>query len=170
MLKDEIQTALNEQIVAELYSGYLYLSMSAYFESLGLAGFASWMRVQAQEEASHVMMFFDFVNERRGRVKLGPIDGPPTEWESPLAVFEYGLLHEEKVSGLVGTLVDLAHKHSDHGTHNFLQWFVKEQVEEEASFDSVLQRLRLVGADGPGLFMIDREMAARTFTPPAPAA
>jgi ferritin len=167
MLHEKIQAALNKQLNAELYSSYLYLSMSAYFQSINLPGFATWMRVQAQEELVHAMKFYDFVNERGGRVALQPVEGPPTEWSSPLDAFENAYKHEQKVTGLINDLVNLALGERDHATNIFLQWFVTEQVEEEASADEVVQRLRLMGDDGGGLFMLDREMGQRVFTPPA---
>jgi len=108
MISKEMEQSLNEQINAEMYSAYLYLSMVAYFESVNLPGFANWMKVQAQEELTHAMKIYDFVNERSGRVTLKPIEGPPKEWPSPLAVFEAAYKHEQKVTGLINSLVDLA--------------------------------------------------------------
>jgi len=169
MLSEKMQDALNGQLNAELYSAYLYASMSAYFESINLRGFANWMRVQAQEEVVHAYRFYNFVNERGGRVVLGPVEGPPTEWDSPLAAFEAAYGHEQKVTGLINELVDLAVSEKDHATNNFLQWFVSEQVEEEASANEVVQKLNLVGEATGGLFMLDREMGQRVFTPPATA-
>jgi ferritin len=170
MLNEKIQAALNKQLNAELYSSYLYLSMSGYFQSINLPGFANWMRVQAQEELVHAMKFYDFINERGGRVMLQPVEGPPTEWSSPLDAFENAYKHEQKVTGLINDLVNLAVKEGDHATNIFLQWFVTEQVEEEASADEVVQKLKLMGDDGGGLFMLDREMGGRIFTPPAASA
>lgn len=166
MLTEKMQEALNKQLNAELYSAYLYLSMSAYFQSLNLAGFANWMRVQTQEEAMHAMKFYDFINERDGRVLLQPVDGPPTEWGSPLAVFEDTYRHEQNVTSLIHKLVDMAIAESDHATHNFLQWFVSEQVEEEASANEIVQKLKLVKDDPTGLFLIDRELAQRAPATP----
>jgi ferritin len=170
MLDEKMQTALNKQMTAELYSSYLYLSMSAYFQSISLPGFANWMRIQAQEELVHAMKFYDFINERGGRVILQPVEGPPTEWSSPLDVFENTYKHEQKVTGLINDLVNLAVKEGDHATNIFLQWFVTEQVEEEASADEVVQKLKLMGDAKGGLFMLDREMGQRVFTPPAASA
>ena len=171
MISEKIQDAFNEQINAEIYSSYLYLSMAAYFDSINLNGFASWMRVQAQEELVHSMKFFDFINERGGVVVLKAIAGPPTRWESPLAAFQEAFKHEQKVSSLINNLVDLSLEERDHASNAFLQWFVTEQVEEEASADGVIQQLKLAGDQGGGLFMIDKEMAARTFVyPPATTA
>lgn len=167
MLSEKMGKALNGQLNAELYSSYLYLSMSAYFQSINLAGFANWMRVQAQEELVHSMKFYDYINERGGRVVLRPVEGPQSEWKSPLEAFEHVLKHEQKVTGLINDLVDLAVKERDHATNTFLQWFVTEQVEEESSANDVVQQLKLAGGDGGGLFMIDRELGQRVFTPPA---
>ena len=167
MIKEKIREALNQQLNAELYSSYLYLSMAAYFESINLKGFANWMRVQTQEELVHAMKFYDFIIERGGKVVLSSIEGPPTEWASPLAVFEHAYKHEQTVTGLINNLVDLATAEQDHATNNFLQWFVAEQVEEEASADEVVQKIKLMGDASGGLFMLDRELAQRVFTPPA---
>ena len=167
MLNEKMEKALNDQLNAEMYSSYLYLSMAAYFQSINLSGFSTWMRVQTQEEMVHAMKFYDFINERGGRVALGQIEGPPTEWESPLDAFEAALEHEQKVTGLINTLMDLALEGRDHATQIFLQWFVTEQVEEEDSANEVIQKIKLMGDAQGGLFMIDRELGQRTFTPPA---
>ena len=166
MIKENMQKAINQQINAEMYSAYLYLSMSAYFESTNLKGFANWMKAQAQEEMVHAMKFYDYINERGGRVLLTVIEAPPTQWDSSLAVFEYTYKHEQKVTGLINDLVNLAISEADHATNNFLQWFVAEQVEEEASADEVVQKLKLAGDRGGGLFMLDQELGQRVFTLP----
>jgi len=167
MIDKKMQDALNEQVNAELYSAYLYLSMEAYFESINLAGFANWMRVQTQEEVVHGMKIYDYIDERGGRVTLKPIAGPQVKWDSPLAVFEAAYEHEQKVTGLINGLVDIAIELKDHASNAFLQWFVDEQVEEEKSADDVVQKLKLM-ADAPGgLYMLDNELAQRVFTPPA---
>ena len=167
MIKKKVQDALNKQVNAELYSAYMYLSMEAYFQSVNLSGFANWMRCQTQEEIFHAMKIYDFINERGGRVTLKPIDGPPTQWKSPLDVFQETYKHEQLVKSLINKLVDLSIKESDHATNTFLQWFVTEQVEEEAAEDEIVQKLKLIGKDGSGLFMIDQELAQRVFTMPA---
>ena len=167
MLNQRMEDALNEQHNAELYSGYLYLAMSAWFQSINLSGFAAWMRVQAQEELVHAMKFYDYINERGGRVTLKTIDGPPSEWDSPLAAFEGAYAHEQKVTGMINGLVDLAREEHDHATEIFLQWFVTEQVEEEDSANEVVQKIKLMGEASGGLFMLDRELGQRTFTSPA---
>lgn len=169
MIKEKIQEALNQQLNAELFSSYLYLSMAAYFESINLKGFANWMRVQTQEELVHAMKFYNFIIERGGKAVLSAIEGPPTQWKSPLAVFEHAYKHEQKVTGLINNLVDLSIAEQDHATNNFLQWFVAEQVEEEASADEVVQKIKLMGDASGGLFMLDQELAQRVFTPPPTA-
>ena len=166
MLSEKMEKALNEQVNAEMYSSYLYLSMSAYFADKNLPGSASWMKIQALEEMYHAMKFYNFIDERTGRVKLAAIDAPPNEWGSPLEVFEAVLEHERHVTSLINKLVTLAIEEHDHATNNFLQWFVGEQVEEEATADGVLQTLKLAGDKGNGLFMVDRELGQRAFTIP----
>jgi ferritin len=167
MLNNDMEKALNAQVNAEMYSAYLYLSMSAFFQSNSLSGFAGWMRVQAQEEMVHAIKFYDFINERGGRVILEPIEAPPTDWDSPLATFEAVYEHEQKVTGLINELVELALEKHDHATNIFLQWFVSEQVEEEDSANEVVEKIKLVGDAKGGLFMLDRELGQRVFTPPA---
>ena len=161
MISDRMQKALNGQLNAEIYSAYLYLSMNAYFKSANLDGFANWMYAQAQEEMLHAMKFYEFINQRGGRVILAAIGAPPTEWSSPLAVFEDTLKHEQKVTGLINGLVEVAMEEHDHATQIFLQWFVTEQVEEEESVGNVLEQLKLLGDAKGGLFMMDRELAKR---------
>ncbi|MBW1998903.1 MAG: ferritin [Deltaproteobacteria bacterium] len=170
MLSKTMEKALNDQVNAEMYSAYLYLAMEAYFQSVGLNGFATWMRVQTQEELVHAMKIYDFINERGGRVTLRAIEAPPTEWDSPLGVFQAAYEHEQKVTGLINDLVDLSQAEKDHATHNFLQWFVGEQVEEEDSANKVVEKIKLVGEAQGGLFMLDRELGQRVFVPPAQTA
>jgi ferritin len=169
MLEPKIQDAFNGQINAELFSSYLYLSMSAYFEAQNLKGMAQWMRLQAEEERQHGMKFFDFINERGGKVVLAPIEAPQTEWASPLEVFEDTYRHECKVTGLIHDLVDLSLREKDHAANTFLQWFVSEQVEEEAAAQEVRDKLKLVSDNAVALFMIDQELGRRT-PPAAPTA
>ena len=162
MLTEKMQKTLTGQLNAELYSSYLYLSMNAYFKSVNLDGFANWMYYQAQEELEHFMKFYDFIIQRGGKVQLQQVEAPPGEWGSPLAVFEATLEHEQKVTGLINDLVDVAHEERDHATNIFLQWFVSEQVEEEENVGGVLEQLKLMGDAKGGLFMIDRELAKRS--------
>lgn len=161
MLSEKVEKALNSQLNAELYSSYLYLSMNAYFKSVNLDGFANWMYAQAQEELIHSLKFYEFINQRGGRVTLAAIDSPPTQWDSPVTVFQDTLKHEQKVTGLINDLVDVAIKERDHATQIFLQWFVTEQVEEEENVGGVLEQLKLLGEAKGGLFMMDRELAKR---------
>lgn len=165
-MNEKIRIALNEQINAELYSSYLYLSMASYFKRLNLDGFTRWMEVQTMEELTHAMKFFNFINERGGKVDLSPIDGPPTSWDSPLSAVEAVYKHEVKVTGLIYNLVNLATEEKDHATNNFLQWFITEQVEEETSAESIVEKLKLIGGEGGGLYLLDQELAQRVFTPP----
>ena len=163
MLSIRIGEELNEQINAEYWSAYFYLSMAAYFENKNLPGFANWMKVQYLEEISHVMKFFSYVNERGGRVLLKPIDAVKTEWKDEIEVFEDTLKHEQKVTGLINNLVNIALEEKDHATHNVLQWYVSEQVEEESSADEILQQLKMVEGNKHGLLMLDRELKQRIF-------
>lgn len=163
MINQKVESALNEQINAEMYSAYLYLAMSGYFEDQNLTGFANWMRVQAQEEMTHAMKFFDYVNERGGRVSLKSVEQPPNDWEDTVAVMEQVYEHEQKVTQMINDLVNLARQEKDHATDNMLQWFVAEQVEEEANADDILQQLKLIGGKGQGLLMLDKELRQRQF-------
>jgi len=161
VIDGRMQEALNKHANAEFYSSYLYLSMSAYFQSINLAGFAHWMRIQAREELAHALKFYDHVIERGGRASLQLVETPPIQWDSPLAAFEDAYRHEQKVTGLINQLVDEAVQTRDHATNNFLQWFVVEQVEEEASTDAIVQKLKLVGDAPGGLLMIDHHLGER---------
>ena len=167
MISKKVEKALNDQLNAELYSSYLYLSMSAYFSSINLNGFANWMRIQAQEELTHSIKFYDFINERDGKVTLVSIAAPKIKWNSPLDAFKNVLSHEIKVTGLINELASLSIKEKDHATNIFLQWFVTEQVEEESSAQEVIDNLKLIGDKGEALFLIDKELAQRVFVPPA---
>lgn len=167
MIGKKMQEALNEQINAELYSAYLYLSMVAYLESVNLPGFANWMRVQTQEELTHAMKIYDYVNDRGGKVSLKSIAQPPAEWDSPLAAFQAAYKHEQKVTGLINDLVNLAIEEKDHAANMFLQWFVNEQVEEEKSAETIVQKLKLIADTPGGMYMLDNEMGRRVFMPPA---
>lgn len=166
MISDKMTKEFNDQINAELFSSYLYLSMSAWFSAHGLPGFATWMRAQAKEEDFHANKMFDYLLERGGTVTLQKIAKPKTSWKSPLEVMADVAEHESKVTALVNKLVDCALDERDHASNIFLQWFVQEQVEEEASVGEVLDRLRLVGDKSPALFTMDMEMGKRVFTEP----
>ena len=161
MVNEKMEAALNAQLNAEVYSGYLYLSMAAYFEDIDLAGFANWMRVQAEEELEHGMKFYDYIIRRGASVTLEAIEKPQTEWESPLAVFEHVLSHEQMVTGLINDLVDLAIEERDHATNNFLQWFVEEQVEEEENAMEMLAKVKLAGDNNSIIYTLNEEFAGR---------
>jgi len=170
MLSEKIENAFNDQMIFEMYSANIYLSMATYFDAKNLTGFANWMKVQYQEEMFHVMKFYDYINERGGRVIIKGIDAPQTDWDSPLAAFENALAHERIVTSRIGKLVELAGEEKDHASMNFLQWFVAEQVEEEANADGIIQQLKLITEAPGGLFMLDRELGLRIFTPPTEGA
>jgi ferritin len=163
MLNPKIEKALNEQINAEFYSAFLYLSMSNYFERLNLPGFANWTYVQYLEESTHALKILKFMNERGGAVKLQAIKEPPTEWSSPVDVFENIYKHEQHVTALIHSLVELSIHEKDYATNSMLQWFINEQVEEEASASLILEQTKRVADSKNGIFMIDRELSARVF-------
>ena len=166
MISEKMVEALNTQINREMYSAYLYISMSAHSTHIGLKGFANWFMVQYHEEMVHAMKFYDYINSQNGKVKLMAIDQPPTEFESPLDMFEKTLAHEQSVTRWINELVDLAIAEKDHATSIFLQWFVTEQIEEEGNDNDIISQLKLMGEQGNALFMIDKELATRVFVPP----
>lgn len=161
MLTETVEKALNEQINKELFSAYLYLSMAADFESKNLSGFARWMRVQSQEELNHAMKLFDYVVERGGRVELMAIDKPQQTWESPLRAFQDAYDHEKFITQSINGLLEIAQSAKDYGTMEFLQWYVKEQVEEEAQTDRIVKKLEMIKDEPAGLFMLDHELGMR---------
>ena len=166
MISEKMEKAFNDQINKELYSEYLYLSMQAYFERLNLKGFVNWMQVQVQEEHAHALGMFDYLNQRGGTVTLEAIDKPQTDWASPLAVFEQVLEHEEYVTSRINALMDVAEEVKDRAALSFLDWYLKEQVEEEDSVGNVLATLKLIGDDKKALLMLDKDLAARTYVQP----
>ena len=166
MLNEKMEKALNGQLNAELYSAYLYLSMAAWCESADLPGMSNWMKIQFQEEQFHAMKLFDFIAERGGKVTLEQIDTPLTEWQSHMAVFEATLEHEQKVTGLINDLVYLARDERDNATEIFLQWYVNEQVEEEAGVGTIIGKLKIAHDSPQALLMTDQELGSRVFTPP----
>jgi len=165
-MKKEMAQALNKQVNAELYSSYLYLAMESYFQSISLSGFAAWMRAQVQEELFHGMKIYDYIHERGEKARLEAIARPEEKWENPLIAFEYVLAHEQHVTGLINNLIDVALDVRDHAAKAFLDWFITEQVEEEATVGQIVDRLRLIGADSSGLFFLDAELARRVFVMP----
>lgn len=165
MLSKKVEKALNEQVNAEFFSAYLYLSMSAWAEAQNLRGFANWLRVQYQEETSHAIKIFDYIIERGGQVELKKIEKPENNWKDIIEVFEHVYKHEQSVTSLINDLVALTIEEKDYATNNMLQWFVNEQVEEEASALEILEQLKLFDGKGAPLFMMDRELKQRVFTP-----
>jgi ferritin len=166
MIKKNIQDEINEQITREIYSSILYLSMAGYFTAKNLTGFANWMRIQAKEEMDHAMKMFDYVLDRGGETKINTIEAPPENWDSPLAIIEATYEHEKKVTEYINHLAELAINERDHATNNLMQWFVDEQVEEEASVDEILSRMKMMEGFPGGLIMIDTELAKRTYKQP----
>ncbi len=166
MLSPKLEEAINKQIDEEIYSSYLYYSMSTFFDFRGLKGFSHWLRVQSIEELTHVQKFATFISDRGGRTIMHSVNAPPCDWDSPLSVFTDIYQHEVGVTALVNALMDLALAESDYATVNFLQWFVGEQVEEESTADDVVRKLKLVEKTEGGLFLLDQEMDKRTFVPP----
>ncbi len=164
-MNKKIQEAFNEQLNAELFSSYLYLSMANYFASENLDGMAQWMQLQTDEEREHGMKFLDFVNHRGGRVALKQIDEPKFEWSSPLEAFQDAYEHECLISSKINKLMDLTTAESDHAATTFLQWFVTEQVEEEANAQSIVEKLKMIGDHTMGLMMMDQQLGQRTASP-----
>lgn len=162
MLSQSLQDALNEQVKNEFYSAHVYLSMASWFEANALPGFANWMRVQYQEELTHGLKIFDFINDRDGRALVYGFDSPPAEWKAPLDVFENSYHHEQKVTAMINNLYQLAVKENDYPTIVLLQWFISEQVEEEKNAKLIVDQLKLAGDSSSALLILDREMGARS--------
>ena len=169
MLSEKLQNAINEQIAFEIHSALLYKAMQAYFEAEDLPGFANWMNVQFQEELFHANKFFTYVGDAGGRARILPIEEPRNDYTSPLEVFRATLEHEQEITSRIGRLMDLARAENDHAAQIMLQWFITEQVEEEASAGLVIRKLERVEGDGRGLLMLDQELAQRVYTPPTGA-
>lgn len=170
MIKESLEKAINEQIAREMFSSNLYLAMSAYYQSIGLSGFAHWMRIQAQEENFHAMKFFDYLVERNGQPIVSALDAPQAKWDSAVDAFEATYKHEQYITDSINKLTDLAVKESDHALQSLLHWFVNEQVEEEANVLEILDKIKMVADFKGGLFLLDNELKARpAFTPPANA-
>jgi ferritin len=165
MISPRLEKAMNNHLNEEIFSAYLYFSMSAYFKSLGLDGFGKWMQIQGIEEWSHANKFYNFIIDRGGKVSLMAVAGPETSWESPLIAFKDTLAHEELITSYINALVDLAAEEKDHAADIFLQWFVTEQVEEEATAGKIIQQLNLLENYPGGLYHLDQELSARTVDP-----
>ena len=162
MIGDNLRDALNQQITNELGAAYFYLSMAGYFENRSLPGFASWMRLQHQEESAHAMKIFNFVTDRSGRVTLGPIDAPASEFDSVEAAIAQALEHERMVTEQIYSLHEVAQRERDYAAHVLLEWFAEEQVEEEKTLEELLDHVRMVGDDGAGLLILDARLGGRT--------
>jgi ferritin len=170
MISKPLESAINAQINAEMWSAYLYLSMSTYCQDAGFPGIANWFSIQFKEEQDHAMILLNYLQSRDGRVLLAPIDAVETEWASPLAAFEATLKHEQKVTSLINNLMALAVEEKDFALQTRLNWFVEEQVEEEENARDLIQKFRLVGDNGYGLYQLDQELAARVYTQASPLA
>ncbi len=166
MLSQKMTDALNDHMNKEMYSAYLYMAMSAHCDSIGLKGFAHWFMVQFHEEMFHAMKGYEYIQRQGGVVKLLRIDEPPSEWKSPLDVFEKTLEHERMVTGRINDLMDLAVAERDHASQVFLQWYVNEQVEEEESASDIVNQLKIIQGNPQGLILLDRELDARITTAP----
>ena len=170
MLSKKIEEALNAQINAEMWSAYLYMSMASYCHFNGQSGIGKWFEVQFKEEQDHAMIFFNYIISRNGKVHLKPIDGVPNDWKSILDVFESTLEHEQKISQLINNLFALTTQENDFATQSMLKWFIDEQVEEEDNAQTIIDNLKMIKDNGYGLYMIDKELGARTYTVAAPLA
>ena len=166
MINQKVGKILNSQVNKELYSAYLYLSMSAYFSDKGLLGFANWMRIQAQEEQAHAMLIYDFLINRGEKVVLTAVDAPPNNWENSLSVMEEVLKHEVYVTGLINDIISIAEEVKDRATISYMNWFIDEQVEEEANSQDIISKLKLIGDDKSALYLLDKDLAARVFVQP----
>ncbi len=169
MISEKLQDAINVQINKELYSEYLYFSMAAWFSSMNLTGFENFFIVQAQEEHFHVMKFYNYLNERGGRVILDKIEKPQVDFDSAEEIFDLSLKHEQFITKSINELMDVAIAENDHAARSFLNWYVDEQVEEESSMENILSQLKIIDGKGHGMLMLDRELAARVYTPPTTA-
>ena len=167
MLSEKMQAAINEQINAELWSAYLYLSMGMHFEATGHTGVANWFKIQFKEEQAHAEIFMNYINQRGGKVMLKAIDAVPVEWATPLDAFKATLEHERKVTAMINNLFAMAEAEHDYATRDRLAWFVTEQVEEEDNARALIDKFTMIGNDGMGLYMLNQELAARTYTAPS---
>lgn len=164
MISKKVQQAFNSQLNEELFSSYLYLSMVAHFEAKNLKGFAHWFRIQSQEEYGHALKFFNFILQKGGKVSLTQVATPKTEWNSIAEVFNDTLKHEQKITDLINKLVEVSMEEKDYAAHTFLQWFVTEQVEEEANVEEIIQKIEMIGDNKSGLFLLDNELGSRSVT------
>jgi len=166
MINKKVEKALNEQITREIYSSLLYLSMAGYYTIKNLSGFANWMFVQTKEEMDHAMKFFNYLLDRGGDTKIGAMEAPKANWKSPLDAFEAAYKHEQYITASINNLADIAIKEKDHATNNLVQWFINEQVEEEANVDEIINKLKMMEGFPGGLIMMDAELKTRVYVPP----
>jgi ferritin len=160
-MSEKVLKALNEQVGKEIFSAYLYLSMATYFDAMDLPGFAKWMKVQAKEELGHAMKIYDFLYERGSKVELPALEKPKSSWKSPLEAFEAAYEHEKSITKSINNILEIARKEKDYATEQFLAWFIKEQVEEEAQTDLIVRKLKKLQDSPTGLYMLDRELGSR---------
>ena len=170
MLNKKIEEAINAQINAEMWSAYLYLPMAAHCHAIGQPGMAKWFEVQFKEEQDHAKILFNYVISRNGNVTLKAIDAVPTEWNSILDVFESTLAHEQKVTAMINDLFALTTQENDYATQSMLKWFIDEQVEEEENAQTIIDNIKMIKDNGYGIYMLDKELGARTYTQPSPLA
>ena len=166
MVPQKLIKALNDQFNYELLSAHYYLAMASYCSDQDLDGFASFFKVQAEEERFHAMKFYNYITEVDGRILVTDIKNPQNNFKSVTDVFKDALEHEQSVTKRIYAIMDIAQDEKEHATQNFLNWFVGEQVEEEATMKGIIKRLERLGNDNHGLFMLDKELGARVFTPP----
>ncbi len=165
MISKKLEEAINDQINFEFYSSYIYLAMSAWFKDQNYNGFARWMEIQAREETFHAMKFFNFIFDRGGKVELKAIKQPHGEWKQPLDAFKHAFEHEQTVTSRISNLMDLALQERDHVAAALLQWFITEQIEEEASVRNIVDQMKMMGESKDSIFMLDRELNARQVSP-----
>lgn len=170
MINKNIQTAINHQIKEELYSSYLYLSMSAYAAGRNLKGFANWFSVQAKEELDHAMGFFTYLLNRGGKVELLEIPKPPNVFKSPKSLFDEGLKHEQFITGKINLLYELSGEEKDYSFQSFLKWYIDEQVEEEGNAAEMIEKMKMAGESEATLLLIDSQLAIRVYKQSSPIA
>ena len=168
MLNKKVEEAINAQINAEMWSAYLYLSMAAWCHANGNPGFGKWIEVQFQEEQDHAKILFNYIISRAGKVDLKAIEEVPTQWNNLLDVLESTLAHEQKVTSLIYNLMALSEQEKDYATSSMLKWFIDEQVEEEENAQNIIDNLKMIKDNGYGLYMLDKELGARTYTQASP--
>lgn len=166
MLSEKLLNAINDQMNFEFESAHIYLAMAGYAADLDLDGFANFFVIQAEEERFHAMKFYNFINEMDGRVTIASMKDPQNEFKSLLDVFTKALEHEKVVTQRIYNLMDLATEEKEHATISMLKWFIDEQVEEQSTFKGIIKKIERLGDNSHGIFMLDAEMAQRTFTPP----